>query len=288
VAILGTAFNAMTGRLKNLIREAQKAREELAESNQELRRSNEDLEQFAFASSHDLRSPLRSIAMLRNWIDEDIAQTESASNDVRDHLQVMDQQIGRMSRLLDDLLEYARIGKAEAKTRLFDPEEVTRNALALLQIPPTFKVDIVFESRQIMAIPIEFELVVRNLLDNAVKHHDMPTGALRVSGDYDGDTLILEVADDGPGIPPSYHEKVLEPFATLKRRDECEGSGLGLALVNKIVQRWNGHLEILSQGGMRGTTFRITMPIRRLKVVAGTESEPSAPPPRAAFDSVAS
>ncbi|MGE5145173.1 MAG: sensor histidine kinase, partial [Candidatus Eiseniibacteriota bacterium] len=287
VSLLGTAFNTMTRRLNSLIRDEQLARMNLAQSNEELRRSNEELEQFAFAASHDLRTPLRAISALREWIATDLAATKSISEDVQEHLEGMGKQVDRMSRLLSDLLEYARIGKSDVKVRRFDPAEAVHHTLALLQVPPTFTVDVAFERRTISGAPVEFELVVRNLVDNAVKHHDRSTGTIRVSGTYRREKFILEVADDGPGIPTAYHERVLRPFSVLRPRDDCEGSGLGLALVNKIVQRWGGSLEIRSADGKRGTTFRITMPIAQLKIVQTDDGAAPVPPPARRAESVA-
>jgi signal transduction histidine kinase len=103
--------------------------------------------------------------------------------------------------------------------------------------------------------------MMRNLIQNAVVHHDRDHGRIAVTCAATDQALVLEVADDGPGIPPEYHERVLLPFHALKRRDEGGGGGLGLALVNKIVQRWGGRLDILSESGVRGTCFRLTFPL---------------------------
>ena len=103
------------------------------------------------------------------------------------------------------------------------------------------------------------EQVIRNLIHNAVKHHDRTDGLVSVSCRSDDRFIEFAIADDGPGIEPRYHEQIFKLFATLRPRDEVEGSGMGLAIVKKLIERYGGTIRVDSEPG-RGTTFRFTWP----------------------------
>jgi signal transduction histidine kinase len=106
---------------------------------------------------------------------------------------------------------------------------------------------------------VPLEQVIRNLVSNAIKHHDRDDGAIEVFSRESGNFYEFAVSDDGPGIPPEFHDRVFQIFQTLKSRDEVEGSGMGLALVKKTVEAHGGNVTLESSGG-RGTTFRFTWP----------------------------
>ena len=109
----------------------------------------------------------------------------------------------------------------------------------------------------------QLEQVLRNLIGNAIKHHDKQRGEVIVSAETTGDLVELIVRDDGPGIAPEFHEKIFQLFQTLKRRDEVEGSGMGLAIVRKLVERQNCQISVQSQGNGTGTQFRFQWPTSR-------------------------
>lgn len=256
---LGTAFKLMTMRLNQIIDDERRANEQLGRANKELARSNEDLADFAHAASHDLRTPLRALSTLPEWIQEELEGID-VPEEVNRHLQEMIAQSVRMDAVINGLLEYSRVGRTETRLQRFNPRDVTERILALLRVPDGFTVNITFDTEEITAVPPEFELILRNLVQNAVKYHDRDHGTIYIDGKSAEQGFVLEVADDGPGIPPEFHERVLQPFRTLKRRDQGGGTGLGLALVNKIVKRFGGRLDLISEAGARGTMFRITWP----------------------------
>ncbi|MEZ5931552.1 MAG: sensor histidine kinase [Alphaproteobacteria bacterium] len=260
IAELGAAFKLMTSRLRQMIEDERRANEELGKTNQELERSNQDLADFAHAASHDLRTPLRALRAIPEWIEEDLEGLD-LPDEVGRHLHAMQAQGERMENVISSLLEYSRIGRSTAQLQPFDPDATVHRVLDLLAIPQGFEVEVACESRGIAAVQTEWELILRNLIQNAVKHHDHDHGKIRIDGALSGSSFVLEVSDDGPGIPSEYHQRVLLPFHALKRKDEGGGTGLGLALVNKIVQRSGGRLEILSGHGIRGTCFRVILPV---------------------------
>ena len=228
----------------------------------QLQASNQELEQFAYIASHDLRAPLRALSILPKWIKQDLEKIGSVPSSIAEHLADMRTQVDRMDRLLADLLEYSRIGRARGVISAVDPGSVVENVRALLQMPPNFILTIEADLPVVETIPTEFELVMRNLISNAVKHHDRDQGRIVVRGGYDGTDAFFEVRDDGPGIWPEYHQRIFEMFSTLRSRDEVEGSGIGLALIKKIVERWGGKVSVISRQGERGATFQFTMPAK--------------------------
>ncbi len=241
------------------ISERVRAANRLAEHAKELERSNKDLDTFAYVASHDLKSPLRGINQLASWITEDMQDNLPPSVDK--HLQLMRSRITRMERLLDDLLSYSRVGRVENKIGKVNVADTVRDLFALATPPPGFKL-VLGDDLPVLTTPVApFEQVVRNLLANAVKHHDKHEGTIEFSAQYDGEgaRYLFSVRDDGPGIPPEFHQRVFNMFQTLKPRDEMEGSGMGLAFVKKVVENYGGVVNIESDG-VRGALFRFSWP----------------------------
>ena len=232
------------------------AEEQIRRYAAELERSNRELTQFAYSASHDLRSPLRAVAQVAEWIIED--HGDELPGDVRRDLGLMQQRVGRMQRLLDDMLEYARAGRYDGDMSHVDSRQLVREIVELLALPPEFKIA-VGPMPTVLTHRTPLEQVLRNLIGNAVKHHNRPDGCVEVSATDRGDHIEFVVKDDGPGIPAEYHEQIFQMFTTLKPRDTVEGSGMGLALVKKIVDSRGGAVRVESDEG-RGATFRFTWP----------------------------
>ena len=225
-----------------------------------LKSSNQELEQFAYVASHDLRAPLRALSILPKWMRRDLDKSGAITPAIEEHLNDMTIQVDRMDMLLADLLEYSRIGRAKGSVSEVDPKNVIERIRELLHPPPTFELVVEGDLPAVRTFQTEFELVLRNLITNAIKHHDKDAGRISVRGGYDGDGVFFEVSDDGPGIDPDYHEGIFDMFSTLRSRDDVEGSGMGLALIKKIVERWQGRVAVHSPRGERGTAFRFTIP----------------------------
>ena len=235
---------------------------ELEHSNQELARSNKELETFAYVASHDLKSPLRGIAQLSAWIEEDLASNETSS--VIEHTHLLRNRIQRMEKLLDDLLVFYRAGKAEGQITAVDVSQMAREIFEIQNNKPGLHLEIVAPLPSFSTLSTPFELIIRNLFSNAIKHHDKNEGVITVSAKIlDKDYFEFSVSDDGPGIPEKFHQRVFGMFQTLKPRDELEGSGMGLALIKKIVESYGGYITLESSG--RGARFSFSWPqhIRR-------------------------
>ena len=221
----------------------------------DLRKSNQDLDEFAYIASHDLKAPLTAIKRLVSWIEEDAG--ESLDEDSKKHFGMIKNRVNRMSNLLSDLLSYSRIGREEHAPVELSLRDSVSNCFDLLDIPEGFS--IVADDAQLKLPRVPFELVLTNLISNAIKHHDKSQGRIDVTYEDRGEDYQVIVSDDGPGINPSMHEKIFERFQTLKPRDDVEGSGLGLAMVLKTIQYLGGSINVDSSEG-QGAKFIITLP----------------------------
>ncbi|HET6325040.1 MAG TPA: ATP-binding protein [Planctomycetaceae bacterium] len=222
----------------------------------ELERSNRELNDFAYSASHDLRAPLRAVAQMAAWITED--HGPELSEEVRNDLGLMQRRVERMQALLDDMLEYARVGRSDGDLSHVDCGQLVREIVDSLPLSPEFKINI-GALPTLLSHRTPLHQVLRNLISNAVKHHNRPDGRVEVSAADHGDHVEFIVQDDGPGIAQDYHDQIFRMFTTLKPRDAVEGSGMGLALVKKIVEARGGTICLESAEG-RGATFRFTWP----------------------------
>lgn len=223
----------------------------------ELKRVKGELERFVYFASHDLKSPLRAVDSLASWIEEDLQDT--LEGDTANHLRLLRSRIKRMDRLLDDILVYSRAGRNSAQPEPVDCGKLVRDLRLLLHVPDGIVIEADPSLPTVVARRGLLLQVLHNLVGNAVKHHDGPPGLVRVGAGETEEAWSFWVEDDGPGIDPQFHDRVFGMFRTLRRRDEVEGSGMGLALVRKIVEQEGGRIVIASGAG-RGTCFRFTWP----------------------------
>ena len=235
--------------------ELSQANDHLAQHASELARSNKELDEFAYIASHDLKAPLRGIENLANFILEDAG--EHMPDESRADMDVMKGRITRMNGLLDDLLAFSRVGRTEGKATDVDTGEIVEDIVGMLEIPEDFTIEAVSEMPTVHTPHAAIHTVFRNLIGNALKHRERDDGRVEISAKDQGDSIEFAVSDDGPGIPTDLHEQAFALFKTLKRRDEVEGSGMGLTLVKKMIETYGGRIELDSDEG-QGATFRFT------------------------------
>ncbi|MEM7506265.1 MAG: HAMP domain-containing sensor histidine kinase [Pseudomonadota bacterium] len=241
-----------------------------AEMERALQNAREELSSFLHLIGHDLRAPLRALKTLPVWIAESLDEAET-SEQVRDLLNEMEIQAIRVDRLLVDLLAFARAGNAEAAPEAIDAPRTVADIVAQVEMPDGFSVDLAIDPDEITAPRKEFEDLLRILILNAVRHHTGTDGNVAVSLALDGDALVLRVQDDGPGIPPEAAERVFKMFATMKPRDEVEGSGMGLTIARKIVEGWGGAIGIVEDNAP-GTCVEARFPTRPVLEHGQTEA----------------
>ncbi|WP_020182268.1 PAS domain S-box protein [Methylotenera sp. 1P/1] len=236
-----------------------KASEKLAEHRDELERSNKELATFAYVASHDLKSPLRGIFQISHWIEEDLNNGQTHA--IPDHMNLLRGRLRRMEHLLDDLLAYSRAGRLEGSASQVEIGRLAQNVFEMQAPPDGFTLVVAEDLPTFTTLATPLEQVLRNLFANAIKHHDRTEGHINLSWRVVSKNYYeFSVTDDGPGISPEYQERVYIMFQTLRPRDEVEGSGMGLALVKKIVEAYGGTTGIVSDG-IRGTSIRFTWPI---------------------------
>ncbi len=238
------------------ITEIKRQAEQLQNMNEVLRQRNIDLDSFAYVASHDLRSPLRAIDNLAKWIAEDIG--DIVAQETRDDLELMQQRVKRMDKLLEDLLQYSRVGRRDGASEHVDVAEEVAEIVELIDRPPEFQIQVEPALPTVFAPRAAIRSVFQNLIENAIKHHHQRNGCVTLSACVNDRLAEFSVSDDGPGIAPQFHQKVFQMFQMLQRRDEVEGSGMGLTLVKKIVESYGGSIQLESGEG-RGATFRFTL-----------------------------
>lgn len=235
----------------------------LEQESKKLASVNDELKAFAYASSHDLKSPLRGIKQLASWIEEDLEdEGMSLPEDSQEHFTLLKSRITRMERLLDDLLEYSKAGHATGDLKEVDVKEHSTELFELLNTKTKAQLHLAQGLPTFNTLEQPFSLVLRNILDNALKHSDKNAGNVWVDVEEQSDFYLFKITDDGPGVSPEDFDKIVKIFSTLKPKDEVEGSGMGLAIINKIVQRVGGELSFECSEG-KGLTVKFTWPKQR-------------------------
>lgn len=234
---------------------------ELARQKRELELANRDLEQFAGIVSHDLQAPLRAMRYLAEEVALGLDNPGSGNSKAK--LAALQAQTRRMSGMLRALLEYSSVGRKEEAIERIETSELIGAIVSSMARPQGMEVVIEGTWPAIETVSAPLDLVVRNLIDNAIKHHDLPVGRIIVSAEPRLRELVLTITDDGPGIDPVHRSAVLRPFGKLDGASFTEGYGMGLALVQRTLDAVGGRLELDSEPQTRrGTRFRVFWPLR--------------------------
>ena len=233
--------------------------EELAEAASALERRNAELDQFAYVTSHDLKAPLRGIANLSRWIEEDL--DDVVPPEVAGQFDLLRGRVNRMEAMIEGILQYSRIDRHELPPEAVDIKALLTDVIDLLA-PPTRMAISMDDQMPVLHTPrLRLFQVFQNLLSNALKHHDKPNGQIHVGAEIQGEWVEFTVSDDGPGIAAKFQERIWVIFQTLEARDKVENTGVGLALVKKIVEGQGGAVLVESEEG-RGAAFKFTWPNR--------------------------
>ncbi len=222
-----------------------------------LERSNRELDQFAYVASHDLKAPLRGIANLAQWIEDDLK--ESMPDETRQQMRLLTGRVHRMEALINGILAYSRAGRVSDQPESVDVGALLTESIELLSPAPPASIQVETRMPVVHAERVPLQQVFLNLMNNALKHSQRPDTIVRVRASEVGDVWEFSVADNGPGISPEYHERIWGIFQTLRARDEVEGTGIGLSVVKKIVEARGGQVRVESAPG-QGATFFFTWP----------------------------
>ncbi len=215
-----------------------------------------DLYALIRVASHDLKAPLHAIIHLAQWIGEDIGP--AISPETTEHLRLLRGRVTRLQMLLEGLLVYLRVASTRSVVEDVDIGALVRDIVATLAPPPGFVVACDGNMSVLRTDCTSIQVVLENLIGNALKHHDRDEGRVTVSARLGNGVAEFRVSDDGPGIPPEFHDRIFVIFQTLVGRDEFESSGIGLAIVKKKVEGHGGRVWVESAPPERGATFAFT------------------------------
>ena len=231
-------------------------------AHEKLKQSNHDLDQFAYVASHDLKAPLRSINNLATWVVEDCEEILPDAS--KTHLRQLQDRVSRLDNLLEDLLTYSRSGSDQLEPEAVEIDLVVKDQFwEIAGVESGFKLEIPEPLPTIQTWRIPCEQILRNLISNAIKHHGSTSGTITILSEPYPEGHTITVKDDGVGIPEEFHESIFGMFQTLNSRDVTEGSGMGLAIVTKLVQRIGGRIELDSSAG-NGAEFTLHIPSQTL------------------------
>lgn len=244
------------------ISERRKAEDALRAAGEELQAANRDLKDFAYVVSHDLKAPLRSVRQLVDWIVKDYEGVLDETG--KRYAELLTGRVKLMDNLIEGILRYSRVGRFQEEPREVDLNLLVHEIINVIDPPESMSIRVDDPLPTVMCEPTLLHEVFQNLLDNAVKYMDKPNGEIRIGCARENAHWTFSVADNGPGIDEVYFEKIFEIFRTFSHSDGVESTGIGLALVKKIIERKGGRIWVESEPG-RGTKFLFTFPATELQ-----------------------
>lgn len=239
------------------ISERKFAEEQKARLMTELESANEELKSFAYVVSHDLKAPLRAIGALADWLATDYS--DKLDDQGKEHIRLLVSRVHRMGNLIDGILQYSRVGRVKEAPVAMDAGNVIREVIELIAPPENVTIEIEDPMPTLVAEPTRIQQIFQNLLSNAIKYMDKPRSEIRIACHDEDGKWKFSVSDNGPGIESRHFDKIFQLFQTLAPRDRIESTGVGLALVKKIVEIYGGRVWVESRPG-EGSTFFFTLP----------------------------
>lgn len=222
----------------------------------ELKGAINELDQFAYIVSHDLKAPLRAISTLTTFLEEDLE--DKLDDDTRTNFNLLKSRVGRMEALINGILAYSRVGKSNQSKEDINVSEILAEIVGGFDKKPGFTISYPNDLPAVYFNQVQLTQVFQNLISNGLKYHDKEKGTIEISCCENVDFHEFHVSDDGPGIAPEYHEKIFEVFQTLQSRDEVESTGVGLSIVRKIIADQDGKVWVESKPG-EGSVFKFTI-----------------------------
>jgi len=256
------------------ITERKMAEQRQTELMEQLESINRELKDFAYIVSHDLKAPLRGIKTLAKWMSTDYA--DKLDEDGKEQMSLLSSRVDRMHNLIDGVLQYSRVGRMKEERAQVNLNELVPEIIDTIAPPENIAITVENELPVVECGETRIMQVFQNLLSNAVKYMDKPKGKIKIGCVEEDGFWKFSVADNGPGIEERHFERIFQIFQTLSPRDEFESTGVGLTVVKKIVELYNGKIWVESKVG-EGSTFFFTLPrqkmgVKNAKLEAGTVS----------------
>ena len=237
------------------ISERKLAEEKMAEYMRNLERTNKELDKFAYIVSHDLKAPLRAIGNLTGWIEEDVGSQMPPS--VLQNFNIIKGRVVRMESLINGILDYSKAGKNKGQYVSFDTKTLVKETFDLIGAPDNCKLTFNDAMPYLHSDKIKLQQVFMNLINNGIKYCDKKEIDIKINSAEEKNFWHFSVEDNGPGIEKQFHDKIFVIFQTLNARDEVESTGVGLAIVKKIIEEQGGQIWVESEPG-KGATFHFT------------------------------
>lgn len=270
-SILERVNNELEVKVLERTQELSQAKEKLETINTELIQSNQELQQFVHIVSHDLQSPLRSINMFADLLAREYQ--DRLGKEANQYLQYITDGATRMQTLIEELLFYCRAGKNEQTWISIDLKQIVQqiiqdlqetitknNALITVNNLPTLQIN-----------PTEIHQLLQNLISNALKFCSQTQPKIVINAQLLEHEWLISVQDNGIGIESQYHQKIFQIFQRLHTQEQYPGTGIGLAICQKIVQRYQGKIWVKSELG-KGATFYFTLPKHNFSPILGNRS----------------
>lgn len=243
--------------LRQAEEELEKLNKDLGSAVQELKQANEELQEFAHVTAHDLKTPLRAIGTLAEWLSTDY--TDKFDEQGKEKIRMLVKRAVQMSALVDDILRYSRLGHNVKKRQRIDLNMVLSEVIAGIDPPENIEITVENELPILICEKTQILQVFQNLLSNAVKYIDKPEGQIKIGCVEQDAFWKFSVTDNGPGIEKRHFERIFKLFQTLSPSEEVENTGIGLSIVKKIVEINGGGVSVESEVG-KGSTFIFTLP----------------------------
>jgi two-component system sensor histidine kinase/response regulator len=244
-------------RLKQEIEERKAFEKALQISHDKLTAVNQELEDFAYIVSHDLKAPLRSISQLAGWLIQDYVHAFDQEGQMM--VELLINRTKRMADLIDGILQYSRVGRIKGKTEAVDLNILVNQVIEMVITSDHIQVTIDSPLPVIEGEKIRLAQIFQNLIGNALKFMDKEKGEINIGYVEENGFWKFRVADNGPGIEGKYFDKIFQIFQTLTPRDIMESTGVGLTIVKKIIGLYGGRVWVESEPG-KGSTFYFILP----------------------------
>lgn len=251
------------------IAERKQSENRLAQLLEEVKSANQELNDFAYVVSHDLKAPLRGISSIADWLLTDYAT--QFDQEGKELISLMISRVHRLHNLIDGILEYSRVGRLKEQIIELDLNKLVPEAIDLVALQENIAIKIENYLPSLYAEKTRIRQLFHNLIGNAAKFMDKPQGQIRIGCQEEEDFWKFWVSDNGPGIEARYFGKIFQIFQRLSSEKESNSTGIGLAIVKKIVEMYGGKIWVESEFG-NGSTFFFTLPVSRVVVISTSTS----------------